>query len=77
MDERVEAGVNWALAEHGPLDEEVAQALEGAVFPLSEADLAVLARENEAPSRVITLFSGLQPRTFSSLREVQDAVTAS
>ena len=57
-----------------PLAQQVSDALPGAVYPLSPLQLVVIARENEASPILITLFSGLPPRPFSSLREVQLSV---
>ncbi len=47
------------------------KALLGAVFPLSLEQLLLLARENEAPSVVLSLLSGLPRGRFDSLDAVQ------
>ena len=50
------------------------QALLGAVFPLSAEQLVQLARENEAPSLVLSLLSNLPGRRFESLDAVQQVL---
>jgi hypothetical protein len=55
-----------------PLDE----ALRGAVFPLSAEQLVRVARENEAPSVVLTLLSALPRAQFSSVDAVTRALDA-
>ena len=57
-----------------PLAQPLHQALLGAVFPLSAEQLRVLARENEAPSVVLSLLSSLPRQRFDSLEAVQQAV---
>lgn len=57
-----------------PLAQPLHQALLGAVFPLSAEQLLWLARENEAPSVVLSLLSGLPGQRFDSLEAVQQAV---
>ncbi len=47
------------------------KALLGAVFPLSSEQLVLLARENDAPSIVSSLLSGLPRRRFESLEAIQ------
>lgn len=57
-----------------PLAEQVSRALEGAVFPLSRKQLVLLARENEAPSTLLTLFHGVPNREYRTLDGVQRAI---
>ncbi len=57
-----------------PLAQPLHQALLGAVFPLSVDQLVLLARENEAPSLVVSLLSNLPGRRFDSLEAVQQAL---
>lgn len=57
-----------------PLAQPLHQALLGAVFPLSTEQLVRLARENEAPSVVVSLLGGLPRGRFESLDGVQQAV---
>ena len=57
-----------------PLAEQVSRALEGAVFPLSRELLVAIARENEAPSTLVTLFYGIPRRVYRTLDGVQRAV---
>ena len=52
------------------LDLDVPAALAGAVFPLSAQQLVRVARENEAPGRLLTLLSGLAHARFDSLEAV-------
>jgi hypothetical protein len=52
------------------------KALLGAVFPLSSEQLVLLARENEAPSVVCSLLSGLPRRRFDSLEAIQRELTS-
>jgi hypothetical protein len=56
-----------------PLD----KALEGAVYPLSAEQLSLVARENGAPSAVLTLLAGLPRGTFRSLDAVESRLRAS
>lgn len=60
-----------------PLAKQVVDALEGAVYPLSRAQLLVLARENEAPGLILTRLSSLPDRRFSSEAEVTEWVDES
>lgn len=53
-----------------PLDE----ALRGAVFPLSAEQLVRVARENEAPTVVLTLLGGLPRAQFASVEAVTRAL---
>ncbi len=57
-----------------PLARQLSDALLGAVYPLQPNELSLVARENEAPATLVTLLSGLPPRRFGSLREVQLSV---
>jgi hypothetical protein len=57
-----------------PLAQPLHQALLGAVFPLSTEQLVRLARENDAPSVVLSLLGGLPRGRFDSLEAVQQAV---
>ena len=52
-----------------PLARQVSDALQGVL--LRPRQLGIIARENEAPAMLVTLLSGLPPRPFASLREVQ------
>lgn len=54
-----------------PLARTLHEALFGAVFPLLTEQLVLLARENEAPSLVMSLLSDLPRRRFESLDAVQ------
>jgi len=47
------------------------QALQGAVYPLSAEQLTWVARENGAPSAVLTLLGGLPRGVFRSLDTVE------
>ncbi len=53
-----------------PLAQPLDAALRGAVFPLSAEHLVLVARENEAPSVLLTLLSSLPRRTYASLDTV-------
>ena len=57
-----------------PLAQPIHQALLGAVFPLSADQLVLLARENEAPSLIVSLLGNLPRRRFDSLEAVQEAL---
>ncbi|WP_052518819.1 DUF2795 domain-containing protein [Archangium violaceum] len=57
-----------------PLAQPLHQALLGAVFPLSVEQLVLLARENEAPSLVVSLLGNLPARRFESLDAIQQAL---
>lgn len=57
-----------------PLAGSLHQALSGAVFPLSAEQLLLLARENEAPSVVLSLLSNLPRQRYDSLEAIQQAV---
>ncbi len=59
-----------------PLAQPLHKALLGAVFPLSTEQLVWLARENEAPSVVVSLLSNLPERRFESLEAVQQELDA-
>ncbi len=74
---RLEAGMQELEKRMGgpaPLAWPLHQALSGAVFPLSVEQLLLLARENEAPSVVLSLLSNLPGRSYDSLDAVQLAV---
>jgi len=60
-----------------PLAKQVSEALLGALFPLRRDLLVWVARENEAPPTLVSLFSGLPDRVYRSLDEVQEAVDQS
>ncbi len=62
-----------AGGEH-PVAKPVSDALGGAVYPLTRDELIWVARENEAPSTVLSLLSSLPPRRFRSLDDVQRAI---
>lgn len=57
-----------------PLAPELSQGLAGAVFPLSRADLIQVARENEAPTTLLTLLEGIPERTYRRLSDVEHAI---
>jgi hypothetical protein len=57
-----------------PLAQPLHQALLGAVFPLSVDQLVLLARENEAPSLVVSLLGSLPARRFDSLDDIQQVL---
>ena len=59
-----------------PLAQPLHKALLGAVFPLSTEQLVWLARENEAPSVVLSLLGNLPERLFESLEAVQQELEA-
>lgn len=50
------------------------QALQGAVYPLSTDQLSRVARENSAPSEILTLLGGLPHGEFRSLDAVEFAL---
>lgn len=50
------------------------EALQGAVFPLSAEQLIQVARENEAPSSVLSLLGTLPRTRFASLDAVERAL---
>ena len=52
------------------------KALLGAVFPLTLEQLLLLARENEAPSVILGLLSGLPRRRFDSLEAVRQELVS-
>jgi hypothetical protein len=52
------------------------QALQGAVFPLSGAQLALVARENGAPAALLSLLGGLPRGDFRSLEAVESSLDA-
>lgn len=57
-----------------PLAQSLQKSLLGAVFPLSSEQLLLLARENEAPSVVVSLLGGLPRQRFDSLDAVQQVL---
>lgn len=57
-----------------PLAPHLAKALEGAVFPLDREAIIWVARENEAPSRLLTLLSQLPDRSYPSTDEIERAL---
>ncbi len=57
-----------------PLAGQVSQCLEGAVFPLRGDQVVRIARDNGAPTQLMTLFSRLGTRTYRSLDEVEEAM---
>ena len=74
---RLEEGMEeltMRMGQPSPLAQPLQQALLGAVFPLSTEQLVLLARENEAPSVVLSLLSGLPRRRFDSLDVVQQVL---
>ena len=77
MNAMVEEGVEAALRMSAPLDEPVAKALEGAVFPLTRSEIIAVARENEASSRMLTLLSDIPNALFANLKELQEAFIVS
>lgn len=77
MDATIEEGVSMALRLTAPLDEPLARALDGAVFPLTREAVLEVARENEAPARLLTVLSAIPPTLYANLKEVQEAVVAS
>jgi hypothetical protein len=65
------------MNDEGPtLVQSLQKALLGAVFPLSSEQLVLLARENEAPSVVLSLLSGLPRQRFDSLEAVGQVLAA-
>lgn len=60
-----------------PLLPELSHALAGAVFPLSRAELIQIARENEAPTTLLTLLEGIPARAYRQLSEVERAIERS
>ncbi|AGC44387.1 hypothetical protein MYSTI_03071 [Myxococcus stipitatus DSM 14675] len=73
--ERLVQGVSELEARVGPplpLTQSLQKALLGAVFPLTAEELTWVARENEAPSSVLSLLGSLPQGRFSSM----DAVTS-
>lgn len=73
--ERLVQGVSELEARVGPplpLSQSLQTALLGAVFPLTAEELTWVARENEAPSSVLSLLGSLPQGLFSSM----DAVSA-
>jgi hypothetical protein len=68
----LEARVGQPFPLARPLDE----ALRGAVFPLSAEQLVRVARENEAPTVVLTLLGGLPRAEFASVDAVTRALDA-
>ncbi|WP_047862694.1 DUF2795 domain-containing protein [Archangium gephyra] len=57
-----------------PLAQPLHQSLLGAVFPLSVDQLVLLARENEAPSLIVSLLGSLPARRFDSLEAIQQTL---
>lgn len=57
-----------------PLAQPLQEALLGAVYPLSTAQLVWLARENDTPPVVLSLLGNLPGRQFESLDAVQQAL---
>lgn len=53
------------------------QSLQGAVFPLSGAQLVRVARENAAPAELLSLLAGLPRGEFRSLETVEFALRGS
>ena len=73
----LDAGLQELEREAGqpfPMASLVNEALLGAVFPLGARQLVQVARENEAPSTVLTLLSALAERAYASLDDVAQAV---
>jgi len=58
-----------------PLAKQVADALAGAVYPLSRRELVLVARANEAPKTLISILEGIPDGRFRSLDDVQVAVS--
>jgi hypothetical protein len=65
------------VAEVFPLAGPVSSALEGALFPLNRHQLVVVARENEAPTTLVSLLYGLPDRRFTALDEVEQLIAGS
>ncbi len=57
-----------------PLAGDVTRALSGLVFPADRRELLFVARENEAPRTLMSLFAALPHRRFISPEDVVDAV---
>lgn len=57
-----------------PLAQQVAAALQGAVYPLDRRQLVIIAQENEAPRMLLTLLSGLPNQRFVSDDEITRAL---
>jgi hypothetical protein len=57
-----------------PLLGELQQALEGAVFPLGRSELVSVARENDAPSAMLTLLEGLPAGEYAGYESVEAAL---
>jgi hypothetical protein len=53
------------------------QSLQGAVFPLSRAQLVRVARENAAPAELLSVMAGLPRGEFRSLDAVEFALRGS
>jgi hypothetical protein len=78
----VEAGVEESLEQIiersaprvFPLAGVVSKALEGAVFPLSRAQLVLIARENDASRTTLSLLHTLPDRQFESLDQIEEQV---
>ncbi len=54
----------------------IADALAGAIYPLSRTQLVELARENEASTAVLSRLAALPNREFRSQTQVTDSVAA-
>ncbi|AKQ67448.1 hypothetical protein A176_004360 [Myxococcus hansupus] len=75
--ERLAQGVSELESRVGPplpLAESLQKALEGAVYPLSARQLTWVARENEAPSLVLSLLGSLPRIRFDSVDAVARAL---
>ncbi|WP_229908256.1 DUF2795 domain-containing protein [Comamonas sp. JC664] len=75
--ERLAQGVSELESRGGsplPLAESLHKALEGAVYPLSARQLTWVARENEAPSLVLSLLGSLPRIHFDSVDAVARAL---
>ncbi len=75
--ERLAQGVSELEARVGqplPLARALHEALLGAVFPLTAEELALVARENEAPPMVLSLLGGLPRGRFDSADAVAVAL---
>ena len=77
MDATIEQGVSMALRLSAPLDEPVARAMSGGLFPLTRGEVLLLARENEAAPYLLTVLAGIPDSLYANLKEVQEAVVAS
>jgi hypothetical protein len=57
-------------------DIELESALHGAIYPLQRRELLLVARENDAPSWLLTYLSGLPDLVFRSYGEVSERMVA-